>query len=67
MSDVVVHLSVENTVVESKLTTVLDAFSDDAAAIKTTYSGNDFIRKSITFQDRDSARAFLELWRREKV
>lgn len=78
MSDVVVHVAVNDNQSESKFTSAIEAFArsrtcipgtvlEDAPQImvKTIRSG-EIVRKSIIFQDRRSAAEFLALWRREK-
>ncbi len=78
MSDVVVHVAVNDTQSETKFVAAIEAFaqlrtSDDDALIeeapeimvKTIHSG-EIIRKAVIFQDRHSAAEFLALWRKEK-
>ena len=77
MSDVIVHVSVGDNRTESKFFAAIDAFArerfgsremhcDDAPDImvKTIHSGRN-IRKAITFQDRETASAFLTFWRKQ--
>lgn len=78
MSDVVVHLAVNDSQSETKFAATVEAFarsrvSGSSAAIeaapeimvKTIRSG-EIVRKAIIFQDRSAAAEFLALWRREK-
>ena len=77
MSDVIVHVSVGDNQTESKFFAAIDEFArqrissddlhcDDAPDImvKTIHSGRN-IRKAITFQDRETASAFLTFWRQK--
>ncbi len=77
MSDVIVHVSVGDNQTESKFFAAIDAFArqrfgvqnkhcDEAPDImvKTIHSGHN-IRKAITFQDRETASAFLNFWRKQ--
>ncbi len=79
MSDVVVHVAVNDTLSETRFAATVEAFarsrtdcSSEIAVtapeimVKTIHSG-DVIRKAIIFQDRSSAAEFLSLWRREEA
>lgn len=78
MSDVVVHLAVNDSKSETRFAATVEAFARTRAAVqqaaveaapeimvKTIRSG-EIVRKAIIFQDRSSAAEFLALWRREK-
>ena len=78
MADVVVHIKLDDDRAETKLFEAVDQFAlnryaedfDDEGAgdapdimIKTIPNG-DVVRKSVIFQDRESATEFLYFWRR---
>jgi hypothetical protein len=78
MSDVIVHVAVSDDKTETRFFAAVDEYArnrtqisdrDDIDApdimIKTVRSG-EVVRKTIIFQDRESAAEFLSLWRREQ-
>lgn len=79
MSDVVVHLAVNDSQSETKFAATVEAFAQSRSVdqnlttqaapqimVKTIHSG-EIVRKAVIFQDRSSAAEFLALWRRERV